>query len=245
MDNKKWSGAAGAMAGKGFYIALGLCAVVIGASAWILSADIGSHVDSSETAQRVVDISDAVVTMVPAGTPMERNDSVPTMAVQDEASDGEANFETPEDTAVFSEADVTYIWPVHGTVEVPYAVETLLYDATMADWRTHDGVDIACSVGDEVLAAASGTVTRVENDDLYGTVVEIDHGNGVRSVYANLASEPTVSVGDWVGTGQVLGSVGGTALVETNVVPHLHLSMTRDGQRIDPLTILPAIAYGE
>ena len=243
MDNKNWSGFAGAMKGKGFYLALGLCAVVLGASAWIASAEMGSGEENSLDAARIVDVSDAVVTMVPAGTPLERDDDVPTVTLQDEAA-VEMDDAEPEETAVFNE-DVTYVWPVHGPVEVPYAVETLHYDSTMADWRAHDGIDIACAAGDEVMAAASGTVTSVKNDDLYGTVVEIDHGNGVKSVYANLAAEPPVSEGEWVGTGQVIGSVGGTALVETNMVPHVHLSMTRDGDRIDPTELLPALSYEE
>ena len=139
----------------------------------------------------------------------------------------------------YTETVTTYVWPVQGGVEVPYAMETLLYDATMADWRTHDGVDIACSLGDEVLAAADGLVAGVREDDLYGTVVEIDHQNGVHSIYANLASQPLVSEGDRVTMGQTIGSVGKTALAETNVVPHLHLAMTLDGVRTDPMNYLP------
>ena len=138
-----------------------------------------------------------------------------------------------------SESVMSYVWPVQGQIETPYAVETLLYDATMADWRTHAGIDIACAAGEQVLAAADGTVVSVENDDLLGTTVVIDHENGVRSIYANLAEEPPVSGDDWVTMGQVIGSVGKTALAETNVVPHLHLAMTVDGSYVDPRELLP------
>lgn len=244
MENKKGAGGkAGAMAGKGFYIVLFLCAAVIVASAVILAADVGTMVEDTETAEHVVDISDAVVTMLPAGTPLERDDAVPTVTLTEEDPETEetADYAQEETTEVFAEADVTYVWPVRGNIEVPYAVETLVYDPTMADWRAHPGIDIACEAGTEVMAAASGTVASVTNDDLYGTVVELDHGNGVRSVYANLAAEPPVREGDWVATGQVIGSVGGTAIAETNMVPHLHLSMTRDGARIDPTELLPAL----
>ena len=242
MENKKGSGGrAGAMAGKGFYIVLFLCAAVIGATAWILATEMGTHVDDSETAQRVVDISDAVVTMIPAGTPMDTDDeSVPTISLsEDETDDEPISPEREEETAeVFSDAGAAYVWPVHGGVEVPYAIQSLLYDATMADWRTHDGIDIACALGDEVMAACSGTVVSVSDSDLYGTVITIDHGNGVKSTYANLAQEPPVWEGEWVSTGQIIGSVGNTALVETNEVPHLHFAVTLDGRSADPMEYL-------
>ena len=241
--NKRPGGAAGAMAGKGLYLVLFLCAAVIGISAWIVAADMRDQAKLSETAENTVDISDAVVTMLPAGTPLEEDDSdtVPTIALSDEEETDEVSSEQTEETAEApqTETAVTYVWPLRGEIEVPYSVETLLYDATMADWRTHDGIDIACALGDQVMAAASGTVVSVENSDLYGTVVELDHGNGVRSVYANLAEEPPVWEGEWVTVGQVIGSVGGTALAETNEVPHLHLAMTRDGACVDPRELLP------
>lgn len=244
MDKKKGSGGlAGAIAGKGFYIVLFLCAAVIGASAWILSA--GTNVEETEAALQSVDISDAVVTMLPAGTPMEEKDeAVATMAEQDAVQPGDEPADAAageEAEAVYTESEATFVWPVQGTVEVLYAVETLRYDATMADWRTHAGIDIACEAGEPVLAASAGTVVSVRSDDLLGTMVEIDHGNGLRSVYANLASEPPVWEGEYVATGDVIGSVGGTAIAETNVVPHLHLSMTRDGSYVDPGTILPTM----
>ena len=247
MDKKTGPGSKpGAIVGKGFYIVLFLCAAVIGASAWILSA--GTHVEDTETALQSVDISDAVVTMLPAGTPMEENDEVvETMAEQDiEAADDEPTGGMRGDAAdTISDSELTFVWPVQGIVEVPYAVETLRYDATMADWRTHAGIDIACENGETVLAAASGRVVSVTDDDLFGTTVEIEHGSGLRSVYANLAAEPPVWEGESVSTGDIIGSVGGTALAESNVVPHLHLSMTQEGRYVDPMDILPAVRTEE
>ena len=247
MDKKTGPGAKpGATAGKGFYIVLFLCAAVIGASAWILTA--GTHVEDTETALQSVDISDAVVTMLPAGTPMEEHDdAVETMAEQETAADDEPADGKSGDAAeeALSDSGPTFVWPVQGTVEVPYAVEALRYDATMEDWRTHAGIDVACENGEPVLAASSGTVVSVMNDDLFGMTVEIDHGDGLRSVYANLAAEPPVWEGETVSTGDIIGSVGGTALAESNVVPHLHFSMMRDGRYVDPTEILPTISFEE
>jgi len=124
-------------------------------------------------------------------------------------------------------------------VEVGHSPDALQYDKTMGDWRTHNGVDIAAQIGTKVMAAAAGTVSKVEADDMYGTVVYIDHGEGLVSVYANLAAAPTVKKGDAVTMGSVIGSVGDTALAEKGEVAHLHFEMVKDGSPADPADYLP------
>ena len=69
--------------------------------------------------------------------------------------------------------------------------------------------------------------------------VIIDHTGGLKSVYSNLAEMPTVAVGDSVVAGEIIGSVGTTALAETNAGTHLHFAMTLDGQSVDPLEYMP------
>ncbi len=266
MENKQGSGArAGSLEGKGFYIVLFLCAAVIGISAWILFANAGTNVED-ETAEEIVDVSGAYVTMLPAGTVVERQEDTEVMAEADPVIGGtetapaeqeespDAGAVTEEDPsaatltgpaeepavqATFSEEE-GYVWPVKGEVQRPYSIETLMYDSTMADWRTHDGIDVACEQGTPVVAAAGGIVVDVHSDDLLGTVVEIDHENGVHSVYANLAAEPPVAAGATVTMGQTIGSVGSTALGEVNQVSHLHFAMKSDGLPADPLGYLPS-----
>lgn len=241
MEKKTGPGSkAGAMGGKGFYIVLFLCAAVIGVSSWILLSDAGTNVETAEANSYTVDISDAIVTTLPAGTPMETPEPAQEeTAVGEEESQSE-DVITYEVQEVFSDTVVSYVWPVQGEIDVPYSVQTLLYDSTMADWRTHDGIDIACDLGTQVRAAAGGTVVSVMADDLAGTTVEIDHANGVHTIYSNLAAEPPVGEGDVVTMGQVIGSVGNTALGETNQVSHLHFAATLDGVTADPLDYLPA-----
>ena len=76
-------------------------------------------------------------------------------------------------------------------------------------------------------------------DDLYGTVLTVSHGDGTRTVYANLAEQPAVSVGDRVEAGDVIGTVGDTALGEIGQGSHLHFAVTVDGAGVDPLAYLP------
>ena len=132
-----------------------------------------------------------------------------------------------------------FTWPLKGEVIYDFSLEVLAYDETMGDWRTHSGLDIAAVVGTEVSAVSSGTVEQVYQDDLMGTTVMINHGDGLRSIYSNLASVPTVAEGDTISTGTVIGSVGNTALAEGERPAHLHLEMTKDGLAVDPVWYLP------
>ena len=85
----------------------------------------------------------------------------------------------------------------------------------------------------------AGTVIDVFDDDLMGTTVTIVHGDGLESVYANLAATPAVEAGDQVQAGQVIGATGTTAAAESAQAPHLHLELRKDGESVDPLNYLP------
>ncbi len=124
--------------------------------------------------------------------------------------------------------------PLIGETVAAFSMETLAYSETLGDWRTHNGVDIAAPLGTKVCAASAGTVTDVRNDDLMGTTVVIAHDDGCDTIYANLQAAPTVNVGEHVTAGQVIGSVGKTALSEASLPTHLHFAVTRDGEFIDP-----------
>jgi len=233
-------------AGKGFYIVLFLCAAVIGVSAWILMTDSGTDVEFpigelSET------VAEARESAAPAPVPLETEPEDPEPLVRPETLSEESTAAEPvqEETqpvwapAAPASTPALFVWPVNGPVEAPYAMTWLRYDNTMADWRTHDGLDIAAALGEHVLAVSGGTVQSVYTDDLYGVTVVIDHGDGLVSRYANLAETPTVYAGSVVSAGEVIGAVGDTALCETGEVTHLHLSMSLGGESVDPGDYLP------
>lgn len=87
--------------------------------------------------------------------------------------------------------------------------------------------------GSSVIAAGSGTVTAVEEDPLYGKVVEIDHGNGYVSYYRN-AGAAKVAVGDNVTRGTVLFVVGANNIM-------IGFQITLDGQYIDPAIVVDIV----
>ncbi len=255
MENKNgfWKRLEHFITGKGFYIALVACVAVIGASAWVL---LSSGITGNEAAKQSYTAQEgvyepAVVTpdsgKAGAGSPSPAP-SAPTEAETfSEAEPADADPDEPEayeaaayDDGTWEESDPVFIWPVAGETEQPYSVDALIYSMTMADWRTRDAVDIACDLGSRVLAAVDGVVSRVYEDDLLGTTVIIDHGSGLTSVYANLASIPNVAEGEYVDMCDVIGSVGDTAIAEAVEPPHLHFGMKKDGAPVDPADYLPS-----
>ena len=219
-------------AGKGFYIVLALCIAVIGISA----VSIALNSDGGKAPELDPGLSLSNPTEQPATPPV----ITPTPEVK-------TNVEQDKDAVVSTwKSDETYeqpaawVWPVRGEIERKYAVETLAYDVTMKDWRTHDGIDVLADKGTVVRAASDGTVESITQDDLYGTTVTIDHGNGLKSTYSNLADKPTVKQGDSVGAGDVIGSVGDTALCEVGQGSHVHIAMSKDGNSVDPTKYLPS-----
>ena len=128
--------------------------------------------------------------------------------------------------------------PLDGTTVTVFSTTELMYDETMADWRTHNGLDIQAAEGDAVKTAASGMVVSIKSDELMGTTVVIEHAGGYQTTYANLQAQPTVAEGDTVSAGQIIGSVGTTAAAESASGPHLHFSVTCDGDAVDPQTFL-------
>ena len=161
------------------------------------------------------------------------------LAAMNEAAGAEDTIPAMESTTdVTPEAPRLVVAPLVGEEVAAFSVDELKYNETLGDWRTHDGVDIAAEVGTQVLAACSGTVTQVIDDDLMGTSVTIAHDDGYETIYSNLQSVPTVSEGQQVSAGEVIGSVGCTSIAEFAVPAHLHFGVTKDGVPCDPETFL-------
>ena len=139
-----------------------------------------------------------------------------------------------DDTPVVAEEPHVVVLPIQGEVLTAFSVDQLLYNETLDDWRTHDGVDIAAAEGDAVLAACAGTVSSITDDPLMGTTVVIQHSGGYETTYANLQAEPAVETGDTVSAGQTIGTVGTTAAAEAAQGAHLHFSVAKDGEAVDP-----------
>lgn len=94
----------------------------------------------------------------------------------------------------------------------------------------HWGIDYAAKEGTPVIAPASGVIVLAESDLYFsgGTII-LDHGAGLSSSFLHL-SALTVSVGQIVSQGEVVGLVGSTG---RSTGPHLDWRMNLNGERID------------
>ena len=240
MKKTNWFGKAGSfILGKGFYIALALCFAVIGVSGYYLVSVFSAGqppVEQPVTGPARVEVS--ILPEKPDQPPAPeriQNPPAPSKAEQPKPRPKAQ----PEPEPVQPTAKPVYTWPVKGEIFSDFSLEVLAYDETMGDWRTHSGLDIAAAEGTRVLAMGSGTVKRVYEDDLMGTAVVIDHGQGLESGYFNLTAKPVVAEGDAVVTGTVIGAVGDTAMAESGRPSHLHFEVTFDGRPTDPIDYLP------
>lgn len=98
----------------------------------------------------------------------------------------------------------------------------------------HTGTDMACPEGTPILAAMSGRISEVGNNRTYGNYIIINHGNGYQTVYAHMAKAISKK-GQWVTQGSKIGLVGSTGY---STGPHLHFMVYKNGNRIDPMTVL-------
>ncbi len=242
---KTWSQHIGDfIAGRGFYIVLFLCVAAIGISGYYLYTALGvdeKDVAVDAPAQVVVTPAPKPTTPIVAEKPVitPKPTPKPVITPTPSAAPTPSPIPEPQPSPSPRPTATVYTWPVKGEVLHDFSLEVLAYDETMGDWRTHSGMDIAAAMGTQVYAITSGTVDQIYVDDLMGTTVVIAHTNGLNSTYCNLAATPTVSVGDYVATGDIIGAVGKTALAESGRPAHLHLEMSRDGVSVDPANFLP------
>ncbi len=98
--------------------------------------------------------------------------------------------------------------------------------------RVHKGIDIGAPMGEPIYASKGGVVIAAGyNEGGYGNMVEIDHGDGILTLYGHM-SAIAVETGQEVLAGEMIGLVGSTG---RSTGPHLHFEIIVDGYNVDPL----------
>jgi murein DD-endopeptidase MepM/ murein hydrolase activator NlpD len=98
----------------------------------------------------------------------------------------------------------------------------------------HKGIDFAGSAGSEVVAVAAGVVTWAGQRSGYGSLVEVNHGNGYITRYAH-NQRTLVTVGETVTRGQAIALMGSTG---RSTGPHVHFEVLKNGRQINPVSYL-------
>ena len=234
--HSKWDAIRGNL---GFFITMGVSLLVIGICSYFLLFDRAEPTPPAPAAEDIPVTAPAPEIQVPESTETQKLPDLltPVIMPSEEVPVPVQEF-VPDDTPVAAEAPNLIVTPLEGDVISAFSVDALVYNPTLADWRIHDGMDISAEAGSSVLAACSGTVIGVEEDPLMGVTVTLSHENGYHTHYANLQQEVPVHPGDAVSAGQIIGAVGSTAAAEANQPPHLHFSVTQNGDAVDPAEYL-------
>lgn len=150
-------------------------------------------------------------------------------------TDAEAGHE--EAAAAADILPVFYAPITGGTVIRSHSVTVPVYSPTMEDYRTHTGVDIACSAASPVLAAADGKIGSFWQDPLMGYTLSVIHAGDAVTIYQGIAEElpEGICAGAEVKAGQVIACTGNTALIECEDEEHLHFMMHIGGSAVDPM----------
>ena len=239
---------------KGFYIVLILCVAIIGATAVFLSTTKVSTPNSEYNANIVPEVDENAMTAVdknqtgisskdnaPVSNATANEPTVKSQTVQEDVAKGaeKAPKTTPVPTKsptkkVIVKEPQKFIMPVFGEISFNYAEDELAYSKTLEEWRTHQGLDLTAERGTAVIAVADGIVSEVKNDPRFGITIILDHQNGFKTLYANLASDDMVTPNQKIKQGDVIGAIGATATIEAAEQAHLHFEVWKQDNPVNP-----------
>ena len=200
-----------------------------------------SETESEFTGNPILDEADAGNSEIAANDVTAADSDIEDSDGESEMSQEEADAELAADMAEGDSASLETLPKLTldmTTAFVPTASRRISAPYGIRTYRMHRGVDMGLCHGEDrtIVAAFTGVVTKVRNQGRrkgYGKYVILDHGNGLTTLYAHLASWQ-VNVGDTLQAGDTIGVGGNTG---RSFGAHLHFEMKYHGNYIDPATI--------
>ncbi len=113
---------------------------------------------------------------------------------------------------------------------------TRFYGPVGARGVFHAGIDVAGETGSDIVAAGSGIVVQLAQDEVFGNVLVIAHDPGIETMYGH-NSNILCDIGDFVNAGQKVAEVGSTG---QSSAPHLHFEVHWQRRAIDPALFFSA-----
>lgn len=209
-----------------FYVVVACCLLIIGGASWFAVSSFKSEPEPKVSEPEYTD-------KTPSYTESEekREEPLEETAEPVESEPYTSNEDTYEEPIV-----VAFSMPVEGEIIKDYSQTSLQYSATYGDMRIHTGIDIACKEGTAVSSCADGEVLSIEDSATLGTVVTIDHKNGIIIKYASL-KDIKVEAGQRVSVGDIIASSGAVPS-ECNDKEHIHIEVYKDSAPVSPMEIL-------
>lgn len=138
-----------------------------------------------------------------------------------------------DDTSTTTSSSGHLIWPVPSCHSISSGYGYRIHPVTGVR-KLHAGIDIPCSTGTSIVAAASGTVVDAGYNSYNGNYLKISHGNGLETMYLH-CSKLLVSSGSRVSGGQTIAKSGATGMVSG---AHLHFVVKKNGNYVNPQNYL-------
>lgn len=144
-----------------------------------------------------------------------------------------ADERTVPETEMMTKQSKYFAMPLENGITKGYSNGEIVKNATTDDWRTHNGVDLKGTTGDPVKSINDGVVKDVYDDALWGTVVVVDHYDGLIAEYRGLGKGSTAAVGQEVKINEKIGNLSEVPIEKKDGV-HLHLEIYKDGKAVPP-----------
>jgi len=170
-------------------------------------------------------------------TAADTNDNTQTAADSTGNTSGENAAAASAQTANAFDESQHLAWPVYGDLLMDYSMNTTTYFKTLDQYKCNPGLLIAADVNSEVHCAYSGTVESIRGDSEHGQTVTVNMGNDFRAVYGQL-KDISVSEGDTVATGSLIGHVAEPTKYFIEEGSHLYFELTKDEIPADPKVFL-------
>lgn len=220
---------------KGFYIALGICLVAIGAAAFTTYKSVKNYVSTTDSISSEPSFVAENNTQV--GNTLQGITEPQSRDIGDEKIKETNAPQAKEEQSKEVEKEELVIFPSGHEIIKNFSDSNPVYSKTLSDWRTHTGTDFKAEQGSIVKSMNSGVVTDIFDDQALGMTVVIEHDQGFVAYYSGLGDTVMVKKNDRVSTGQDIGSINDIPS-EISDGSHLHLGIKKDGVWIDPMSIL-------
>ena len=160
------------------------------------------------------------------------------------ASSAGSSIEQKDAVDLFFEEGMGILWPVEGNVVLNYSNDHLIYHATLDQFRTHDAIAIAAEAGTEVVAAADGVVSAIEESVQTGVTVTTAIGNDYYLVYGQL-EDSELKVGDSVSQGEVIGTIAKASRFYSKEGDNLYFQVRCGEETLNPMSLLGRVDEAE
>ena len=126
------------------------------------------------------------------------------------------------------------LWPMDGNVIMNYSMDATIYHATLDQYKYNPAIIIAGEVNSKVFAVARGKIVDISQNEVTGTTVTVDLGDGFQAIYGQL-KELNFKKGDYVESGHVLGYISEPTKYYSVEGSNLYFELQKDGMPVDPI----------